>query len=87
MNKGGRISKEIKDQILGRIKNDGASISDVARDHGVSEKTIYGWLGKKAEGAPTWSEVSKLKREKEELLKLVGDLTLSLSNTQKKKSL
>lgn len=86
MNKAGRISKEIKDQILGRIKNDGVSISDVARDHGVSEKTIYGWLGKKAEGLPTWTEVNKLKREKEELLKLVGDLTLSLSNTQKKKS-
>lgn len=86
MNKGGRISKEIKDQILGRIKNDGASIEEVARDHGVSEKTIYGWLGRKAEGQPTWTEVNKLKREKEELLKLVGDLTLSLSNTQKKRS-
>jgi transposase-like protein len=86
MNKAGRISKEIKDQILGRIKNDGVSIADVARDHGVSEKTIYGWLGRKVEGLPTWTEVNKLKREKEELLKLVGDLTLSLSNTQKKKS-
>lgn len=40
MNKAGRISKEIKDQILGRIKNDGVSIADAARDHGVSEKTI-----------------------------------------------
>jgi hypothetical protein len=38
------------------------------------------------EGLPTWSEVNKLKREKEELLKLVGDLTLTLSNTQKMKS-
>lgn len=86
MNKAGRISKEIKDQILGRIKNDGVSIADAARDHGVSEKTIYGWLGRKVEGQPTWTEVNKLKREKEELLKLVGDLTLSLTNTQKKKS-
>jgi len=85
MAKGYKISREIKDEIINRIKNDGVSVADAANDHGISEKTIYGWLGKKAEGEPTWSEVRKLKREKEELLKLVGDLTLSLSNTQKKK--
>ena len=80
-----RISKEIKDQILGRIKNDGVSVADAAKDHGISDKTIYGWLGARVQGQPTWSEVTKLKREKDALLKLVGDLTLNLSNTQKKK--
>lgn len=86
MKKGYRIAPEVKEQILGRIKNDGVPVAQASADHGVSVKTIYSWLGAKAQGMPSWSEYNKLKREKEELLKLVGDLTVQLSNTQKKKS-
>ena len=39
--KGYRISKEIKDQILGRIKNDGISVTQASENHGVSVQTIY----------------------------------------------
>ena len=80
-----RIAKDVKEQIINRIKNEGVSVVDAAKDHGVSENTIYGWIAKKTEGQPTISEIIKLKRENAQLLQLVGEFTLKLSDTQKKK--
>lgn len=83
--KGKKISLEVKEQIISRIKNDGVSVVQASKDHGISEGTIYGWIAKKVEGSPTLAENIKLKRENEQLLKLVGEITLKLSETQKKK--
>jgi len=80
-----RIAPEVKGQIIARIKNDGISVAQAAKDHGVSEVTIYSWIAKKTEGQPTLSELIRLKRENEQLLRLVGDITLKLSESQKKK--
>lgn len=79
------IAPEIKDQIINRIKNDGVSVSQAAQEHGVSENTIYAWIAKKTDGQPTLSENIKLKRENAQLLQLVGEITLKLSETQKKR--
>lgn len=79
-----RIAPEIKEQILNRIKNDGVSVIDAAKEHGVSENTIYGWIAKKVDGNPSLSEIVKLKKENRQLLELVGEITLKLSETQKK---
>lgn len=79
-----KVAREVREQILNRIKNDGVSISQAAADHGVAEKTIYGWLRKKVEGQPTLSDMLKLKRENLALKELVGEITLKLSETQKK---
>ena len=83
--KGIRISKEVKDQIINRIKNDGVTVVEAAKEHGVAEGTIYTWIAKRVEGNPTLSENIKLKRENEMLFRLVGEITLKLSETQKKK--
>lgn len=79
-----KVAREVREQILNRIKNEGISISQAASDHGVAEKTIYGWLRRKVEGQPTLSDVLKLKRENLALKELVGEITLKLSETQKK---
>jgi len=79
-----RIAPELKAQIINRIKNDGISVVDAARDHGISENTIYGWIAKKVEGQPSVSEIVRLKKENRELLMLVGEMTLKLSEAQKK---
>jgi transposase-like protein len=84
MSKGYKISKEVKEQILNRIKNDGISVTEAAKDHGLSYRTIYGWLSRGAVGQPTWNELNKLKKERNELLRIVGELTINLSNAQKK---
>lgn len=80
-----RIAPEVKEQIINRIKNDGVSVADAAKDHGISDQTIYGWIAKKVEGQPTLSELIRLKKENTQLLQLVGEMTLKLSETQKKR--
>ena len=80
-----RIAPDIKEQIINRIKNDGVTVAQVAKDHGISDVTIYGWIAKKTQGQPTLSEVIKLKRQNAELMQLVGEMTLKLSEAQKKK--
>ena len=79
-----RISKEVKDQILKRIKDEGVSVTQAAEEHGISTKTIYGWLTKGVSGNPSWTQVAKLKKENKALLELVGQLTVTLSTAQKK---
>jgi transposase-like protein len=80
-----KISPEVKEQIINRIKNEGITVIQASKDHGVNENTIYTWISKKVEGQPTLTEVLKLKKENDELKRLVGDITLKLSETQKKK--
>lgn len=82
--RGHRISKEMKDQILGRIKNDGVSVAQASEDHGVSTKTIYSWLTKGVSEQPSWNEVAKLKKENAQLKQLLGELTVQMSMSQKK---
>lgn len=79
-----RIAPEVKEQILRRIKEEGVPIKQVASEHGVSDQTVYDWLAKGAEGAPTIGEFVKLKRENQELLRLIGALTLRLSAQEKR---
>lgn len=79
------IALDVKEQIINRIKNDGISVVEAAKDHGVKENTIYGWIAKKTDGQPTVSEIIKLRRENIQLMQLVGEITLKLSEAQKKK--
>jgi len=83
MKKGYKISQEVKEQILKRVKEDGVTVIQAAQEHGVHESTIYGWLGKGAESGST-AELLRLRRDKKSLLELVGEMTLKLSESQKK---
>ena len=84
MKKGYRIAPEIKDQILKRVREEGVPIAQVAQEHGISDRTIYGWLTKGLSETPSLGELVKVKRQNEELLALVGELTLKISQSQKK---
>ena len=84
MKKGHKVSKEIKDQILKRVKEEGVSVVQAAEDHGVSTKTIYNWLTKGITRQVSWGEHNKLKKENEDLKTLIGEITIELSKTKKK---
>ncbi len=84
MKKHHRIAPEVREQILKRIKEEGISVSIAAKDAGIADATIYGWLGKGVKSAPTIGELVRVKRQNEELLALVGELTLKMSQSQKK---
>jgi transposase-like protein len=74
-----RIPKEKKDEILAKVKA-GEKVMALATQYGISSKTIYYWLR-----ADTGEEVisvlkyNKLKRENEELKRLLGEVTLTMS--------
>lgn len=80
------IPKEIKEQILNRIKNEGVSVTQAATDHGVSTKTIYNWLRKGIQKDGSYREISYLKKLNHDLLLLVGQLTLESKKFKKNKS-
>src|SRR5229473_1316777 len=46
-----RIAADVKADILRRVKEEGVSVAQAAKDHGISEGTIYGWMVKGATGA------------------------------------
>lgn len=69
---------------MDRVKEGGKSISEIAQEHGISNRTIYGWLSKGATAAPSWIEVNKLKRENTALKELIGKLTYDMTVAQKK---
>ena len=75
---GRRIPKEIKEEILTKVKA-GERVVDVADQYAVSSKTIYGWLRQDTgEGVVSVLQYNKLKRENEELKRLIGELTLNM---------
>jgi transposase-like protein len=77
------IPKEIKEQILKRIKEEGVSVVDAASEHGISTKTIYNWMRNKSVQSTNILEVSRLKRENKELLEIIGRLTHDLKRSKK----
>lgn len=79
-----KVASEARAEILRRIKEEGIPVSQAAEEHGVTTTTIYKWLGSGTQSTPTWSEFSRLKKEKDDLLRLVDDLTVRLSTAPKK---
>lgn len=76
------ISQEIKDQVLQRAK-EGIPVTKLSSEHGILTKDIYSWIGKSSGQTPGILASAKIKRERDELLRLVGELSLRLSRREK----
>ncbi len=71
------IPKELKDEILTKIKTEGLSGAEAARRYGINVKNIYRWLGDSVSGASSHIlELNRLKRENQQLKQLIGQLLL-----------
>lgn len=81
-----RIATEIREQVLHRIQHDGIPANQAAQEHGVSIHTVYYWLSKKAEQGPNILQINKLKRENEELQKLLGRAMVEIERSKKNQS-
>ena len=78
-----RYGHAVKEEVLGKIRS-GRKVGEVAREHGITEMTVRNWLERDtAAGASEILETSRLRRENEALLRLVGQLTYE-SEQQKK---
>lgn len=78
-----RIAPEIKEQILRRISSDGIPARQAAREHGVSPKTVYGWLSSSAEMPSNILQMNKLRRENDELKRLLAEAMLLRERSKK----
>ena len=83
---GFKIAKEIKDEIINKLKHEGRSVAELAIQYGISNRTIYSWLGTKAKGVVSLLEHNKLKKENDQLKQIIGDLTIKMSVEAKKGS-
>jgi len=73
------IAKEIKQEVLAKAKS-GEKVAALAQQYGISAKTIYGWLSKDSgEEVVSILRYNKLKKENQELKRLIGEITLELS--------
>lgn len=79
------IAAEIKQEILEKVKQ-GARVIELAKHYGVSEKTIYAWLRRKALGTVSLVEYNRLKRENQQLKEIIGIITFELEKSKKKKA-
>ena len=68
------LTEEQKQTIIARIKEKGEAVADLAKEYGVAPKIIYNLLRRVAQGSGALLELAKLKREKEALLKIIGQL-------------
>lgn len=77
------VSKEVKEQILKRVK-EGVPIAKLAEEHGLKHHTIYQWISRSVIAPPSVLELARLKRENQALKELLGELTMELRLSKKK---
>lgn len=81
-----RIASEIREQVLARIQHEGVPVVQVAQEHGINRNTVYYWLSRKAEQGPNILQINKLRRENEELQKLLGRAMMEIERSKKNQS-
>ena len=67
------IPREIKEQVLARIKEGKETVAEIARQHGINHNTVYGWLGSGIGTNNPLIEINHLKRENSKLKEIIGN--------------
>ena len=81
-----RIAPEIKEEALNKVRA-GRTVKEVAAEYGFDSKNIYNWLSRSSNGSDKQTlELSRMKRENEALLALVGRLTYEQELAKKRSS-
>ena len=68
------LTPEQKREIITRIKEKGERVADLAKEYGIHPRTIYGFLSRSGQSSGVLLELARIKREKDALLKIVGQL-------------
>lgn len=78
-----KITAELKDEILGKVKL-GESVSSLSRHYDISDKTIYRWLKEGVHTDVSLYEYTRMRRENQQLKEIVGVLTFEFEKLKKK---
>ena len=83
-----RVPKEIKDEILKKVKEEGLPVAKIAKQYGVNPQSIYNWLSGDTNGRKINPilEINKLKRENQNLYELLGRATVMMEKQKKENS-
>ena len=78
------IEPSVKAEVIDQVRNQGVSVTEVARTHEINPRTIYGWLkqGVVDNNKNLILENNKLKREIEQLYKLLGRATAEMHRSK-----
>jgi len=78
------LDESQKQEIIARVKKNGESVIDLAKEYGVHSKTIYQLLAKQVNQPNLILEIAKLRKEKEALLSIIGELVAEKKSAYKK---
>jgi transposase-like protein len=85
MAKGVITPQETRDEIIAKIRDEGMTITEAARQYNLGTKAIYSWMrdGVANSSASLILENNKLKKENEQLYNLLGRATVELNKSKK----
>lgn len=81
------LSSEQKQTITARIKEKGERVVDLAKEYGVSPRIIYHFLGRSGQNSGALLELAKIKREKQALLQIIGQLVADQRSLKKNRAI
>jgi len=67
--------KELKEEVINKIKTDGITAVEAAKRYGIDVNNIYRWVSAGVVGAKgNLFEINRLKRENRELKQIIGEM-------------
>lgn len=68
-------SKELKEEVINKIKTEGITAVEAAKRYGIDVNNIYRWVSAGVSGTKgNLFEMNRLKRENRELKQIIGEL-------------
>lgn len=68
-------SKELKEEVVNKIKTEGITAVETAKRYGIDVNNIYRWVSSGVAGAKgNLFEINRLKRENRELKQIIGEM-------------
>lgn len=85
MAKGKPFDEQTKAEIISKIRDEGMRVSDASLHYGVSSKSIYTWLrdGVVNSNRSLILELNRLRKENEQLYKLLGRATAEMQRPKR----
>lgn len=79
--------KELKEEIIGKIKTEGITAVEAGKRYGIDVNNIYRWVsagiaGVKGNGSSVWA-INRLKRENRELKQILGEMMFEKTRGKK----
>jgi transposase len=70
---GKRYDKALREEVLSKIRG-GRRVKEVSEEYGIHEMTVRGWLKSDATSGNALLEANRLRRENDNLYRLLGQL-------------